>query len=129
MYEILCLILVVVSIIFIVKYLGAEKKINNLKSENKKILSSKKSSEVRTGLIAEQIAPFLTVFQHDPSKATFIGKPIDFIVFDEEGIFFVEVKSGGSRLSKKQRKIRNLVQDKKVKWEVVRIEGKKEDSD
>jgi predicted Holliday junction resolvase-like endonuclease len=88
-----------------------------------KTVSQKKSSEVKTGLIVEQMAPFLDGFPYEPGKANFLAKPIDFVVFDDEGVHFVEVKSGGAQLSSKQRKIRDLISDNKVTFEVYRIKG------
>lgn len=88
---------------------------------NIKILSQKKSSEVRLGQISEHLAPFLLNFKHDPKKAHFLGMPIDYIVFDEDRVIFLEIKSGGAQLSKTQQQIKKLIEDKKVVWEVMRI--------
>ncbi len=88
-----------------------------------KLLSQKKSSEVRTGKIAEQISPFLSDYPLDPRTARFIGDPIDFVHFDEEKVTFVEVKSGKSQLSKKQRHIRDLIKEGKVEFTIYRVEG------
>lgn len=87
----------------------------------RKVLSQKKSSEVLLGQVAEKIAPFTDVFPHDPRKASFLGNPIDYIVFDDDKIIFIEVKSGNSRLSDKQKKIKNLVLEKKIVWEEIKI--------
>jgi predicted Holliday junction resolvase-like endonuclease len=100
-----------------------KKRIDVLEADLKKIKSQKKSSEVRTGLIAEQMAPFLEGFPYDPRSAVFLGKPLDFVVFDEEGIHFVEVKSGNAQLTTKQRMLRDLINDKKVTFEVYSIKG------
>lgn len=93
----------------------------NLISENRKILSQKKSSEVITGQIAEKLAPFLSDFEYDPQNAIFLGQPIDYLVFNKDEIVFVEIKSGKSQLSKKQRTIRDLIKDNKVNWKEIRI--------
>jgi len=88
--------------------------------------SQKKSSEVRTGLIAEQLAPFLDGFPYDYKKGsdiTFAGRPIDFIIYSENGIHFVEVKSGKAQLSTKQRRIRDQIANNEVTFEVYRIKG------
>ena len=90
---------------------------------NEKILSQKKSSEVRTGQIAEELAPFLDGFGHDPKKAHFLGQPIDYIIFEDNVITFKEVKSGGAQLNQSQKKIKQLVLDRKVAWEEFRIDG------
>ena len=87
----------------------------------KKVISQKKSSEVRLGHIAETLAPFLDQFDFDPENCTFLGKPIDYISFGNDEITFIEVKSGNSQLNKKQRHIRDLVKDKLVFWKEVRI--------
>jgi predicted Holliday junction resolvase-like endonuclease len=97
--------------------------LHKTESELKKVKSQKKSSEVRTGLIAEQMAPFLEGFPYSPKNAIFLGKPLDFLVFDEDGVHFVEVKSGNAQLNANQRRIRNQLNEKKVTFEVYRIKG------
>jgi predicted Holliday junction resolvase-like endonuclease len=92
--------------------------------KNRKILSQKKSSEVRTGLIAEQLTPLLMGDHHDIRTLKFLGQPIDYLAFDKEGVFFIEVKSGKSQLSYNQKQIKRLIQDKKVFWEELRINSK-----
>ena len=95
----------------------------NLDAQLAKVKSQKKSSEVRTGMIVEQMAPFLEGFPYDPRAAIFLGRPLDFVVFDEEGIHFVEVKSGKAQLNSNQRRIRDQLKEKKVTFEVYRIKG------
>lgn len=104
-------------------YTELESELNATKEHLKKTVSQKKSSEVRTGLIVEQMAPFLEGFPYNPSEANFLAKPIDFVVFDDDGIHFVEVKSGAAQLSPKQKKIRDLIENHKVTFEVYRIKG------
>ena len=87
----------------------------------KSLLSQKKSSEVRLGHIAEKLAPFLDYFSFDPECAHFLGQPIDYVVFEDDLITFVEIKSGKSQLSSKQRHIRDLIKDKQVAWKEIRI--------
>lgn len=91
------------------------------KEAKKKVTSQKKSSEVRLGHIAETLAPFLDQFEFDPEACTFLGKPIDYISFGEEEITFIEVKSGNSQLNNNQRRVRDLIKDKKVSWKEIRI--------
>lgn len=87
----------------------------------KKIVSQKKSSEVRLGHIAETLAPFLDQFEFEPENCTFLGKPIDYISFGDDEITFIEVKSGKSQLNQKQRHIRDQVKAKLVNWKEIRI--------
>ncbi len=98
-----------------------ETKLLDETENRKKILSQKKSSEVRLGNIAETLAPFLDQFDFDPETCTFLGKPIDYISFGEEGITIIEVKSGKSQLNSKQRQIRDQIKDGLVSWKEIRI--------
>ena len=87
----------------------------------KKVLSQKKSGEVRLGHIAETLAPFLDQFEFDPERCSFMGKPIDYISFGDDEITFIEVKSGNAQLNQRQRQIKQLVQQKAISWKEVRI--------
>ena len=86
-----------------------------------------KSRAVLGGHFSEQLAPFLPDFKYLPTECRFVGKPIDLIVFkgmDEKDInevVFVEVKSGKSKLSPVERKLKETIKNKKVKWEEYRI--------
>jgi len=93
------------------------------KRNNRKLLSQKKSSEVLLGQISEHLAPFLDSFPIDEelNELNFLGMPIDYIHFGEEEVTFIEVKSGNSKLSKKQRRIRDQINDGKVKFKTHRI--------
>jgi predicted Holliday junction resolvase-like endonuclease len=93
-----------------------------LSAKLKDQLSNKKSQEVRLGQIAEQLIPFLKNFKHDPKTLCAVFRPIDYIVFGEDEIVFLEVKTGGAQLSQKQKNIKELVEQKKVRFEVHRID-------
>ena len=88
-----------------------------------------KSKAVIAGKVSEHLIPYLPEFRYNPKDARFIGSPIDLIVFDglDEGdlrkIVFVEVKSGKSTLSKRERLIRDAVEQKRVEWEILRLRG------
>jgi predicted Holliday junction resolvase-like endonuclease len=96
------------------------------KEVNKKIISQKKSSETRLGNISENIAPFLEQFPYDPKNCHFLGMPIDFIVFDydQAEIIFLEVKTGGSRESQRQRLIKEIIKSGRVYYEKIQINEK-----
>lgn len=98
-----------------------EKKLDEETVARKKVLSQKKSGEVRLGHIAETLAPFLDQFDFEPEQCCFLGQPIDYVSFGDDEITFIEVKSGNSQLSQKQRHIRDLVNSKLVSWKEVRI--------
>jgi len=84
------------------------------------------SRTVLGGKFAEQLAPYLPDFQYDPTAARFIGTPIDLIVFpglatgDPQEIVIMEIKSGQSgQLTPQQRKIRQLIENGMVRWELI----------
>ena len=105
----------------ITKQQELEKKLEEETLARKKVLSQKKSGEVRLGHIAETLAPFLDQFDFEPERCSFLGQPIDYISFGDDEITFIEVKSGNSQLSQKQRHIRDLVKAKLVSKKEVRI--------
>ncbi len=76
----------------------------------------------------EQLAPIFDVFPFDVADARFIGSPVDFLVFDgySDGeikeVVLVEIKTGKSRLSTKERSIRNVVNEGKFRWLTVNID-------
>ena len=100
---------------------AVEKNLEEETESRKKTLSQKKSSEVRLGNIAETLAPFLDQFDFDPENCIFLGRPIDYISFEDEVITLIEVKSGKSQLNKKQRHIRDLINNNQVAWKEIRI--------
>ncbi len=84
------------------------------------------SRVVLGGKFTEQMTPYLPQFNYDPTEARFIGNPIDFIVFpglsrgEPEEIVIMEVKSGRTgQLTGAQRKIRQLIEDGMVRWELL----------
>jgi len=86
-----------------------------------------RSRSVLAGQFSEQLAPYLPNFPFKPTEARFIGKPIDFLVFngmDEKNIdevVFVEVKSGKANLSTHEKKLKDVIKEKKVRWVEYRI--------
>lgn len=87
----------------------------------------KRSRAVLSGQFSEQLAPYLPDFKYKPSEARFIGKPIDFIVFDGldgknvTDVIFVEVKSGNSQLSTQERRVRDAIRHGRVRWELYQV--------
>jgi len=89
-------------------------KIIDLRKSLKKINFSKSSLSVKYGKTMEELAPFMKNYPYNPENFKFIGSPIDGIQFDEDKIIFVEFKTGSSKLSKKQKKIKKMIEDKKL---------------
>ena len=86
----------------------------------------KRSQAVSAGKAYEQLAPFLPGFAFDPKDARFLGSPVDLVVFDgmTQGrvrrVVFVEVKTGQSHLSDRERQIRDVIAARSVEWLEVR---------
>ena len=84
------------------------------------------SRAVLGGKFVEQLTPYLPEFKYDPTEARFIGSPIDLIVFpglangDPREIVIIEVKTSKSgQLTPQERKIRQLIEDGMVRWELI----------
>jgi predicted Holliday junction resolvase-like endonuclease len=88
----------------------------------------RRSAAVVAGKVSEQLAPYMPGFPYDPKDARFLGTPIDLVVFDgmnEEElreIVFLEIKTGGSRLSTRERLIREAVLARRVSWRELRVD-------
>ena len=87
------------------------------------------SRAITRGQIFEQLVPYLPEFQFNPKDAQFLGKPVDFVVFDglDEGevrrIVFVEVKTGVSTLTTRERRVRDAIRRGCVEWREIRVAG------
>lgn len=106
------------------KLLNQFRKLADLNSELckqiKLIKSQKKSSEVRLGQIAEQLAPFTNHFKYDPKKSHFLGQPIDYVIFEDDEIIFLEIKTGDARLVESQKKVKENIEQKRIRFEQIR---------
>jgi predicted Holliday junction resolvase-like endonuclease len=71
--------------------------------------------------VSENLAAFTDQFPYDRSKVKALFQPVDLIYFGEDEVVFIDVKSGASSLSTKQRRIRDNVNNGKVKFRVMRI--------
>ena len=86
----------------------------------------RESRRVLGGKFTEQMCPYLPEFKYDPTEARFIGSPIDLIVFpglaegEPKEVVLIEVKTGKSeRLTPREKKIREVVEAGKVRWELI----------
>lgn len=83
----------------------------------------KRSRAVLGGQMVEQVAPYLPNFPCNPADARFIGKPIDFIGFSGlaekncvDEVLLIEVKTGESKLSDREKEIKNAVKEGRVRY-------------
>ena len=115
----LALIIVVVTLTFTVMI--CVRWIMHLRSAMKLQGSALQSLHVKTGNIAEQMAPLSSVFPWNPEGFKFLGNPIDGIQFEKEKIIFIEFKTANSTLNSDQRNIRELVKSGKVEFELIKL--------
>jgi predicted Holliday junction resolvase-like endonuclease len=86
-----------------------------------------RSTATIRGNVSEQLLPFMGAFPYDPRDCRFIGAPIDLIVFNGlygnglTEIVFLEVKTGESSLSPRERAVRDAIRAKLVRWDMVRM--------
>ncbi|OLB65180.1 MAG: hypothetical protein AUI10_07940 [Actinobacteria bacterium 13_2_20CM_2_72_6] len=87
-----------------------------------------RSQAVTSGKVHEQLVPYLPEFGFNPKDARFLGSPVDLLVFDglDDGelrrVVFIEIKTGGSALTGRERQVRDVVRARQVAWEELRIE-------
>ena len=83
----------------------------------------RRGDAVRRGFTTEQWLPLTESYPWDPRNFRFLGAPIDGVQFEDDRVVLVEFKSGRSRLSDKQRRIRELVQNGRVEFREVRVDS------
>jgi predicted Holliday junction resolvase-like endonuclease len=89
----------------------------------------RRSSAVVSGKVSEHLAPYMAGFPYNPKDARFLGTPIDFLVFDGMSdddvreVVFLEVKTGGSSLTTRERRVRDAVLAGRVSWKEFRVGG------
>ena len=130
LFELTVIILSVLLLYFIIKNLEwkyrFERRIREwieLEEERIRQDAIQRSARTLSGKTLEKLVPFLDKFPYNPHDVRWLGDPVDLVIFDgysNDGnlrqVVFCEVKSGKSKLSEIQKKIRELIENKKVKW-------------
>jgi predicted Holliday junction resolvase-like endonuclease len=94
-----------------------------------------RSRYVLKGKIAEHMVPmYKDVFKYDPSDARFLGAPIDYVIFDgytavKDGnsdepitVVLADIKTGNAKLNRTERKIKEAVEQGRVRWETIHLD-------
>ena len=94
-----------------------------------------RSRYVLRGKIAEHMVPmYKDVFKYDPSDARFLGAPIDYVIFDgytavKDGnsdepitVVLADIKTGNAQLNRTERKIKEAVEQGRVRWETIQLD-------
>ena len=91
--------------------------------------SKKRQRAVLKGGISEIIAPWALEGVNSVKELRFLGSPIDFIGFNgldidgEINIKFIEIKTGKSRLTRDEKRIKEAVEAKRVAWQTIEIKS------
>ncbi len=87
----------------------------------------KQSKATTFGYVSESIAPLAPEFPYHVKDLSFLGKGVDYIVFDglHEGnlrkIRFLEIKTNTSQLNQREKMIKEAIEKGRVSYEVLRI--------
>jgi predicted Holliday junction resolvase-like endonuclease len=88
-----------------------------------------RSKNVLIWQVNEKIAPILPWFPYNYKDLVFIGKWIDYLVFDWlskwnlREIIFLEVKSGNSGLNRNEIMIKKCIENGKIAYDILRIKN------
>ena len=88
-----------------------------------------RSAAVQWGKTIEHFVPFMEEFPIPAEDVVFLGMPIDYVGFTNTGsktkceVHFVEVKSGSSFVMGKQKNIKKAIQEGRVHWHEVSVDG------
>jgi len=88
-----------------------------------------RSASVQWGKTIEHFVPFMEEFPIPAEDVVFLGMPIDYVGFTNTGsktkceVHFVEVKSGSSFLMGKHKNIKKAIQEGRVYWHEVSVDG------
>ena len=94
-----------------------------------KIDAKKRSGAVQWGKTIEHFVPFMTDFPVPAEDCTFLGMPIDYVAFTDTNsktkcaVHVIEVKSGSSFLMSKQRNIKKAIEEGRVHWHEIAVDG------
>lgn len=139
-YVIVCSLFAIGVLVYLVNMTKAEvRRLENiivekeleLVEEIKKARKDSKfrSSAVNWGKSIEHFVPFMTKFPVPPEDVVFLGMPIDYVGFtDTESakkckVHFVEVKSGVSFLSTKQKNIKKAIEEGRVVFHEIAVDS------
>ena len=96
-----------------------------LSAIKKKSISHSRNSIL--GEITEKVTPLLPEFPYHTKDLVFIGKGVDYIVFDGlsrgnlKEIIFLEIKSWTSQLNKNEAMIKNYLNNYPIRYEILKI--------
>lgn len=109
-------------LVYLLANLSFYRKLSAIK---KKSVSHSRNSIL--GEITEKVTPLLPEFPYHTKDLVFIGKGVDYIVFDGlsrgnlKEIIFLEIKSWTSQLNKNEAMIKNYLNNYPIRYEVLGV--------
>lgn len=97
-------------------------KVTRLKEQLAAATSSRQSLATTYGRITEQFAPFMAGYPYEPRDFRFIGSPVDGVQFEDDRVVFVEFKANSSRLTDRERRIKEAILAGRVEWYEFRVD-------
>ncbi|HLC71520.1 MAG TPA: Holliday junction resolvase-like protein [Candidatus Nanoarchaeia archaeon] len=79
------------------------------------------------GKFSENLSPYFPDFPFHPTEMRWLGSPVDYIVFKGmdndkiEELVFLEIKSGKSVLTSREKQIKKLIEEGKVSWKLYNL--------
>lgn len=79
------------------------------------------------GEVSEKVMPLLPEFPYHTKDLVFLGKGVDYVVFDGlsrgalKEIIFLEIKSGNAQLNRNENMIRDYLSTQPVRYEIMRV--------
>lgn len=134
LYFALVLIVLVIAAVWNFKYQLEKLKEAHEEELRREIAKARKdgkqrSAAVQWGKTIEHFVPFMEDFPIPAEDVVFLGMPIDYVGFTNTGsktkceVHFVEVKSGSSFLMGKQKNIKKAIQEGRVHWHEISVDG------
>ena len=97
------------------------------KKANIPIKSEVGAKAINLGFLLERLAPTLDDFTFNKNDCRSMFDPIDYVIFEGlnkkqrvDKIVFVDIKTGGARLTSKQKKIKQVVEEKNVEFKTYK---------
>jgi len=121
MIEWIALVMSFLVMLMFIFYRKAQQENQSLREQLSNLVSSEQSLSRKYGKMSEQFMPFLKDYPHDSQDFRFLGSPVDGVQFNKDKVVLVEFKTGDSKLTAKQKDIKELVRKGKVDFLEFRI--------
>ncbi|WEU40096.1 MAG: endonuclease [Candidatus Odinarchaeum yellowstonii] len=117
MIDVLIIILAIITMVLTLTCYILVKQNRRLAKEIREMETQQRSLSTVYGRISEQWFPLMKDYPYNPQNFRFIGSPVDGIQFEDDKIIFCEFKVHKSQLNESEKRVRELVKNRKVDWE------------